>query len=93
MHGNQRYIAQAPNLIYANQRPLCRHQSSCLLPELIFMCINVRISKYDSFVDEMELANFNPTYARIRFQNGREETVSNQKLPLASTDGNLSSIQ
>ena len=36
----------------------------------------VRNSKSDSYVDEIELIHVNPTYASIRYSNGREATVS-----------------
>ena len=36
----------------------------------------VRRSKSDLLVDECELVEANPHYALIRFQNGREDTVS-----------------
>lgn len=35
-----------------------------------------RPSKYDSMVDEVELIECNPSYARIRFAGGEEDTVS-----------------
>ena len=36
----------------------------------------VRHSKSDPLVDEVELTNVNPAYAHIRYQDGRESTVS-----------------
>ena len=36
----------------------------------------VRTSKADPLTDEIEVINVNPTYAHIRYQNGREATVS-----------------
>ena len=36
----------------------------------------VRLSKNDPLVDEVELIHINPTYANIRYCNGREATVS-----------------
>lgn len=39
-----------------------------------------RASKYDSLVEEVELLECNPTYARIRFQDGREDNVSLRNL-------------
>ena len=37
---------------------------------------HVRHSKYDPFVDEVELLNANPNYALERFPSGKEDTVS-----------------
>jgi len=37
---------------------------------------NVRSSKYEPLVDEVELVEANPQYALIRYPNGRESTVS-----------------
>ena len=36
----------------------------------------VRLSKNDPLVDEVELIHINPTYANVRYCNGREATVS-----------------
>ena len=36
----------------------------------------VRSSKNDPLVDQVELLDANPTYANIRYSNGRESTVS-----------------
>lgn len=36
----------------------------------------VKASKYDPMVDEVELLEANPTFANIRYPNGRESTVS-----------------
>ena len=49
----------------------------------------VRSSKTDDLVDEVELVDVNPTYAHIRYPDGRESTVSLRDLapcPSASTD-------
>ena len=44
-----------------------------------------RASKYDPFVEEVELLDCNPTYARIRRSGGQEDTVSVRHLaPLPS---------
>ena len=37
---------------------------------------HVRSSKYDPYVDEVELIHATPSYARARMQSGREATVS-----------------
>eukprot|EP00795_Rhopilema_esculentum_P010965 gene10965-19801_t len=37
---------------------------------------HIRDSKFDPLVDEVELIEANPRYAHIRFQDGREDTVS-----------------
>ena len=36
----------------------------------------VRTSKNDPLVDEVELTDVNPTYARVRYADGRESSVS-----------------
>ena len=36
----------------------------------------IRHTKNDLLVDEVELTDFNPTYAHIRYPDGRESTVS-----------------
>ena len=41
---------------------------------------NVRRSKYDPLVDEVDLIEANPQYAHVRLQNGRETTVSIRQL-------------
>ena len=38
--------------------------------------IFVRNNKTDSYVDQVELLNSNPTYANIKYPSGRESTVS-----------------
>ena len=35
-----------------------------------------RQSKYDPFVEEIELLDANPEYAHVKFENGRESTIS-----------------
>uniref|UniRef100_A0A0K8SWX3 Uncharacterized protein n=1 Tax=Lygus hesperus TaxID=30085 RepID=A0A0K8SWX3_LYGHE len=37
---------------------------------------HIRQSKYDPLVDEVELIEVNPSYARVKLQDGRETTVS-----------------
>ena len=41
---------------------------------------NVRSSKYDPLVQEVELLSANPNYAHVRFPNGRSTTVSLKQL-------------
>lgn len=46
-----------------------------------------RTSKYDPLVEEVDLLDCNPTYARIRHSDGREDTVSLRNLaPAAKTE-------
>lgn len=45
-------------------------------PGPVLLRRHVRSSKYDPFVDEVELLECNPKYAHVRLQDGREETVS-----------------
>jgi hypothetical protein len=49
----------------------------------------VRTSKNDPLVDEVELTDINPTYARVRYTDGRESSVSLRDLAPCPT----SSIQ
>lgn len=42
----------------------------------VFLKRHVRQSKYDPVVDEVELLHVNPEYATVRFNSGRESTVS-----------------
>ena len=51
-----------------------------LTPGPIYMKRNVRSSKFEPLVDEVELISANPTYAHVRLQNGRETTVSLRQL-------------
>lgn len=47
----------------------------------------VRLSKYDPLVDEVDVLDVNPNYAHVRFQDGRESTVSLRHLaPTPSGD-------
>ena len=45
-------------------------------PGPVFLRKHVRRSKYDPVVQEVELIEANPEYAHVRFDNGREGTVS-----------------
>ena len=45
-----------------------------------------RSSKYDPLVEEVDLLECNPTYARVRLQDGREDTVSLRNLAPAVED-------
>ncbi|KAG5866006.1 hypothetical protein JTB14_018186 [Gonioctena quinquepunctata] len=42
----------------------------------------VRSSEYDPLVEEVELIDVNPQYARVRLEDGRETTVSLRHLAL-----------
>ena len=46
------------------------------VPGPVMLCKFVRLLKNDELVDEVELINSNPSYANIRFSNGRETSVS-----------------
>ena len=51
----------------------------------VLMRKNVRNSKYEPVVEEVELLNCNPTYAHVRLPNGTEQTVSLRHLaPIGS---------
>jgi len=53
----------------------------------------VRQSKTEPLVDEVELLQANPSYAHVRFADGRETTVSTRHLaPLGTVDGELSAV-
>ena len=54
---------------------------------------NVRQSKYDPLVEEVELLECNPQYASIRYKDGRESTVSIKQLALAGRDDKDLQIQ
>ena len=49
---------------------------SWLAPGTVYLKRHNRQSKYEPFVDEVELLEANPNYAHIRYNNGRESTVS-----------------
>ncbi|XP_065678454.1 uncharacterized protein LOC136093395 [Hydra vulgaris] len=53
---------------------------SWLNPGPIFLRRFVRTNKNDNLVDKVELVDVNPTYANIRYPDGRELTVSLQDL-------------
>ena len=55
-------------------------------PGPILIKRNVRSSKYEPLVDEVELLSANPQYAHVRFPDGKESTVSLRQL--APTGGN-----
>lgn len=47
---------------------------------------NVRVSKYDPIVEEVELIETNPLHSQVRLQNGRDVVVSNRQLaPVADS--------
>ena len=57
-----------------------------LTPGPVYMKRNVRSSKFEPLVDEVELLTANPQYAHVRLQNGRETTVSLRQLaPMGET--------
>ena len=45
-------------------------------PGTVIIKRNVRRSKYEPLVDEVELVEANPRYAHVIFPDGRETTVS-----------------
>ena len=49
-------------------------------PGIVLMKKNVRQSKYDPLVEEVELIESNPHYAYVRLSNGKETTVSTRQL-------------
>ena len=51
-----------------------------LAPGPVLYRKNVRTSKYEPLVEEVELLESNPEYAHIKFPDGREETVSLRQL-------------
>ena len=51
-----------------------------LTPGPVYMKRNVRQSKFDPLVDEVELISANPQYANVRLRDGRETTVSLRQL-------------
>jgi len=54
---------------------------------------HVRHSKTEPLVDEVELLQANPSYAHVRFADGRETTVSTRHLaPLGTVDGELPAV-
>ena len=51
-----------------------------LNPGPVLIKKNVRMSKYDPLIEEVELLQANPSYSHVRFFDGRESTVSNRQL-------------
>ena len=49
-------------------------------PGTLVMKRNVRRSKYEPLVDEVELVEANSHYAHVKFPDGRETTVSTKQL-------------
>ena len=74
------------------QRRSCSGKSlpTCIsCPGKIFVRRFVRNSKSEPVVDEVELINVNPTYADVRYQSGRDATVSIRDLaPCPQTASN-----
>ena len=54
----------------------CSLPSWLMSPGRVLLKRHVRNSKYEPLVDEVELLEANPDYAHVRFDNGRETTVS-----------------
>ena len=46
---------------------------------------HARSSKYDPYVDEVDLIEANPLYAHVKFRNGREDTVALKNLAPAGS--------
>ena len=58
-----------------------------LTPGPVFLKKFVRLSKYDPLVEQVQLVEANPSYARVRFSDGRESTVSLKHLaPVCEND-------
>ncbi|CAB0013080.1 unnamed protein product, partial [Nesidiocoris tenuis] len=59
-----------------------RSSNGCTLPSWltpsakVLMKKHVRASKYDPLVEEVELIEVNPQYARVKLEDGRETSVS-----------------
>ena len=64
-------------------------------PGTVFMKRNVRRSKYEPLVDEVELVEANPHYGHLKFPDGRETTVSTKQLAPTgnTTDSQIPSIE
>ena len=61
-------------------------------PGPVLLKKHVRSSKYDSLVEKVELIEANPQYAHVRFQSGREDTVSIRHLaPIGNEEMGVSS--
>lgn len=68
----------------------CSLPSWLLSPGPVLMKRNVRSSKYDPMVDEVELLHCNPHYAQVRLKDGKETTVSLRQLaPAGNGSANL----
>lgn len=50
------------------------------VPGIVLLRRHIRNSKYDPLVDEVELIEANPQYAHVRYNDGRESTVSTRHL-------------
>ena len=64
-------------------------------PGTVLMKRNVRRSRYELLVDEVELVEAKPHYAHVKFPDGRETTVSTKQLAPTSntTDSQTPSIE
>lgn len=61
-------------------------------PGPVLLRRHVRNSKYDPFVDEVELLEANPHYAHVRFDDGRESTVSTRNLAPVGVPSRIESV-
>ena len=62
------------------------------IPGPVLLKKNVRQSKYDPAVEEVELIEANPQYAFVKFPNGREATVSIKQLAPSASQEIVSNI-
>ena len=56
-----------------------------LTPGIVLLKRHARSSKYDPYVDEVDLIEANPLYAHVKFRNGREDTVALKHLAPAGS--------
>ena len=64
-----------------------------LNPGNVLLKKNVRQSKYEPYVEEVELLEANPSYARVKWPGGKDSNVSLRQiapLPLTKDDESLS---
>ena len=62
-------------------------------PGPVYLRRYVRSSKYDPLVDEVELVHDNPTYAQVKFADGRESTVSVKDLARCPSSDDVSNLR
>ena len=84
LHCIRSLVCTATNAV-PHERFFCFQPRSCsgvtlpswmTVPGKVFLRRFVRNNKNEPLSDEVELVNVNPTYANVRFPNGREVTVS-----------------